>query len=328
MPELAKYGVQTTFYFPLITRDAADFITDAAHEAGDSKIIKDGGAAANTANAFVNEGAGWYSLTLSAAEMQAARIAISVIDQDVKEFEDQGVLIQTHGHASASITTDLNALALEATSQTIAGYLDTEVAAIKAKTDNLPSDPADASDIAGAFGTVNATLGTIAGYLDTEVAAIKAKTDNLPADPADASDIAGAFTTVNTKLDSISGNVDTEIAAIKAKTDLIPAAPATEANVTAVKAKTDLIPAAPAAVGDIPTAAQNAAGLLDLANGVETGVTFRQALRGFVAALLGKASGAGEDGDITFRNIGDTKDVIVATVDEDGNRDAVDLDLS
>lgn len=58
-------------------------------------------------------------------------------------------------------------------------YVDTEVAAIKAKTDNLPSDPADASDIAAAFATVNSTLSTIAGYVDTEVAAIKAKTDLL-----------------------------------------------------------------------------------------------------------------------------------------------------
>lgn len=43
---------------------------------------------------------------------------------------------------------------------------------IKAKTDNLPTDPADASDIAAA-------LATLAGYVDTEVAAIKAKTDQL-----------------------------------------------------------------------------------------------------------------------------------------------------
>jgi cell division protein ZapA (FtsZ GTPase activity inhibitor) len=136
---------------------------------------------------------------------------------------------------------------------TIAGYLDTEVAAIKAKTDNLPSDPADASDIASAFSSVNTkldtiddfldtevaaikaktdlipaspategTLTTIAGYLDTEVAAIKAKTDNLPSDPADASDVASAFSTVNTKLDTIDDFLDTEIAAIKTKTDYLP----------------------------------------------------------------------------------------------------------
>jgi hypothetical protein len=64
-----------------------------------------------------------------------------------------------------------------------------DVTAIKAKTDNLPSDPADASDIASSFGTVNTNLATVAGYLDTEIAAIKAKTDNLPASPAATGDI-------------------------------------------------------------------------------------------------------------------------------------------
>jgi len=44
------------------------------------------------------------------------------------------------------------------------------VAAIKAKTDNLPADPADDSDI-------DAQLATIAGYLDTEIAAILAAVD-------------------------------------------------------------------------------------------------------------------------------------------------------
>jgi hypothetical protein len=58
------------------------------------------------------------------------------------------------------------------------------IAGIKAKTDNLPPDPADASDVAASFAAVNGTLTTIAGYIDTEVGAIKAKTDNLPASPA------------------------------------------------------------------------------------------------------------------------------------------------
>lgn len=69
------------------------------------------------------------------------------------------------------------AVALASALSTLSGYVDTEVAAIKAKTDNLPSDPADDSDI-------DAQLAAIAGYLDTEIAAIKAKTDNLPASPA------------------------------------------------------------------------------------------------------------------------------------------------
>lgn len=54
-----------------------------------------------------------------------------------------------------------------------------QVALVKAKTDALPSDPADASDISAAFGTVNTSLGTIAGYLDTEIGAIKTVTDGL-----------------------------------------------------------------------------------------------------------------------------------------------------
>lgn len=58
-----------------------------------------------------------------------------------------------------------------------------------------------------------------------------------------------------------------------------------DTEVAAIKAKTDLIPAAPAAVGDIPTAIQNADTLLDrnMATGTDSGSptvrTVRQALR-------------------------------------------------
>jgi len=149
--------------------------------------------------------------------------------------------------------------------------------------------------------------GDVYPLVDTEVAAIKAKTDNLPSDPADASDIAASFSTVNTILGTLSGYVDTEVAAIKAKTDLIPAAPA--------------------AVSDIPTAAQNAAGLLDLAAGVETGLTLRQALRLLVAAEAGKLSGAATT-TIVIRNYGDSKNRITGTVDSDGNRTAISYDLT
>ncbi len=104
-------------------------------------------------------------------------------------------------------------------------------AAIKAKTDNLPADPADASDVAGALATISTTLATIAGYIDTEVAAIKAKTDNLPGDPADASDVAASFTSLAATLATLSGYVDTEVAAIKAVTDLFVSAQAEPAGV-------------------------------------------------------------------------------------------------
>jgi len=89
------------------------------------------------------------------------------------------------------------------------------ITAIKVKTDNLPSDPADASDIASSFTTVNTKLDTIDDFLDTEVAAIKLKTDNLPSDPADASDIAAAFAVTDGKIDTVDAVAD----AIKVKTD-------------------------------------------------------------------------------------------------------------
>lgn len=70
--------------------------------------------------------------------------------------------------------------------------------------------------------------------------------------------------------------------------------------------------------------AELANALLDLAAGVETGFTVRQTLRVLGSALGGIVSGAGTT-TITFRNMGDTDDVIVATVDADGNRSAVTL---
>lgn len=128
------------------------------------------------------------------------------------------------------------------TEETIRQEIDsnsTQLAAIKAKTDNLPSDPADASDIAAEFSTVNSTLSTITGYIDTEiatlvtnvasilaavdteVAAIKAKTDNLPSDPADESSLQAAIAGLDTLLDALTTavatvdtNVDSLIAAV------------------------------------------------------------------------------------------------------------------
>ena len=124
----------------------------------------------------------------------------------------------------AANTLTASALATDAVSEIQSGLaLQSTVLGVKTKTDNLPNDPADASDIAASFAVVNGSLAIIAGYIDTEIVAIKAKTDNLPPDPADASDIAASFATVNGSLSIIAGYIDTEITAIKAKTDLIPA---------------------------------------------------------------------------------------------------------
>ncbi|MHB1260314.1 MAG: hypothetical protein ACYC2H_01220 [Thermoplasmatota archaeon] len=97
------------------------------------------------------------------------------------------------------------------------GILDTIrdlVAAVKTATDNLPTDPADASDIASSFSSLASTLSTIAGYVDTEVGAIKAKTDNLPANPAAASDVptaAANASAVRSELTAELGRLDAAV---------------------------------------------------------------------------------------------------------------------
>ena len=55
---------------------------------------------------------------------------------------------------------------------------------------------------------------------------------------------------------------------------------------------------------------------------VEGTVTLRQALRLFLSALTAKVSGGGTT-TITFRDIGDSKDRLVMTVDSNGNRTAI-----
>lgn len=104
---LRKYGVAATFNFPLFSVGTNSFKTDATHASGDSVISKDEGAQANTTNGFVDEGS-FYSLTLTATEMEAARIAVVIIDQGTKEYDDQMLVIETYGNASAQHEFDLD----------------------------------------------------------------------------------------------------------------------------------------------------------------------------------------------------------------------------
>ena len=100
------------------------------------------------------------------------------------------------------------------------------------------------------------------------------------------------------------------------------------ATSTAVVGRVDTTISSRAAPSDVPTAAANAAGLLDLADAVESGLTVRKAWRLMAAALAGKLSGAGT-GTIAVRNaVADTKTRITYTVDSSNNRTAVTTDLT
>jgi hypothetical protein len=152
----------------------------------------------------MGNGAVW-DFSLTATELQAAKIVVTVVDAATKAVEDQCFEIVTFGNASAEYAPDfsdatcLGLSRLDATigsraSQTsldavddyvdtevaaILAAVDTEVAAIKAKTDNLPAAPAATGDcitaagvrtaVGLAFANLDAQLGLIYGLIDTEV---------------------------------------------------------------------------------------------------------------------------------------------------------------
>lgn len=179
----------------------------------------------------------------------------------------------------------------------LAGADDAVLAAIAALHNLSASDVRTAIGLASA--NLDTQLSTIAGYLDTEIASI--------------------ISTLST--------IGTAVTAIKAKSDNLPSDPADQSAVeAAIASAQSTITAAIDALNDLSAAAA-ATGILDAADGIETGLTLRQAMRLVTAASAGKVSGA-DTSTVTIRNVGDTKDRITATVDESGNRTAVTTDVS
>jgi hypothetical protein len=105
---LREYGVATTIAFPLIKRAVQDFAVgaDYTHASGDVKISKDYGAAATATNApsalTMGNGAVW-TLALTATEMQAKTIVVTIIDAATKAIEDQAIVIETYGDGQGEL---------------------------------------------------------------------------------------------------------------------------------------------------------------------------------------------------------------------------------
>ena len=123
--------------------------------------------------------------------------------------------------------------------------LDALIQAIKTKTDALPTDPADASVIAGLIATLQAVAD-----------AIDAKTVNLPSDPADQSLIVAATDAIMTRLGAPAGaSVSADVAAVKSDT----ATAATQATTAATQATAGAASAATAASQATTAATQSTA---------------------------------------------------------------------
>jgi hypothetical protein len=110
MSNLRKYGVESTVYFPLVDFGATDYeATPVTFATGDTKLSKDGAALANTSNDPSHVGGGIYKLVLTATEMQHGGGTVVLVDQNAtKEWEDQAIVTETYGDASALHETDLD----------------------------------------------------------------------------------------------------------------------------------------------------------------------------------------------------------------------------
>lgn len=111
MIEPSKWGVARHVYVPMIKRGVVDFAigADWTPVAGDVKVSKDGGAAANittlpTAIAMGNTA--YWDFPLSATEMQAGQIVVTVGDSATKAVEDQFFCVSTFGNAGSLAQVD------------------------------------------------------------------------------------------------------------------------------------------------------------------------------------------------------------------------------
>lgn len=110
---LSKYGVARDIIIPIPKAGSADFAigADWSPAAGDVKISKDGGAAANVTNLptaiTMGNGAVW-KFQLTADEMQAAQVVVTVVDSATKAVDDQAFIVETYGDSSGQHALDLD----------------------------------------------------------------------------------------------------------------------------------------------------------------------------------------------------------------------------
>mgnify|MGYP000924399586 CR=1 FL=1 len=179
---------------------------------------------------------------------------------------------------------------------------------------------------------------TVATNSDANVTAIKAKTDNLPANTATAlaaiqsdldnpaqykADVSGLATTAHVQ------EVENKIDAIDVTVNTIPTNPLLDtaytapdnAGIAAILEDTDTT--LPATLAGLATSAE--VGAITMLDEVVVGsYTMQDILKILAAKMVGKATG-GSTATITYRGVDDTSDVIIETVDSNGNRSAVTL---
>jgi len=126
---------------------------DVSHFGGTAGTFSGGRPEVNTTHAA---GTAWGSGAITAATFASGALdavwstaarTLTALDEDSTTLDLDATIRAAVGMSAANLDTQIGTLATAANLATVAGYIDTEVAAIKAKTDNLPASPAATGDI-------------------------------------------------------------------------------------------------------------------------------------------------------------------------------------
>jgi hypothetical protein len=160
----------TAFNRPIFMVDSSDHVTGKTGLSLTIKASKDGGSFSTITPTVTELESGWYKLALTTSHtdtLGALALHITSTGADPLDFADQVVATASSAPSAATVAAAVwdEATAGHTTAGTtgklvtdIAGYIDTEVAAIKAKTDNLPASPAAVGDIPTAIQNADALL--------------------------------------------------------------------------------------------------------------------------------------------------------------------------
>lgn len=216
--------------------------------------------------------------------------------------------------ATASYTAPLDAAGVRTAVGLASANLDTQLADVPTVAEF------EARTILSADYATASSLSTVAGYIDTEVASILEDTGTtLPAQIAALNNLSSAGAQAAAEAALTAQGYTTARAPLLDRLDaLISSRAATGAAMTLTSGERDAI----------------AAALLDLTNGIESGLTPRNALKLALAVLAGKVTGGGtgtelfKSADVSGGAVQGTTTRLTVTDDSSGNRSAITVSFA
>lgn len=258
MSELRKYATAAELSTILITAGSRNAQVNPTLASGDVQVSLDDAAFTNitTLPSVLPAGGVKVKISLSAAELTCQRLMIRFVDAAGAEWEEQTIVVETYGHASAlhpniavnpvlSAQETRDAMALDTTVGTpAAGSIDDQLLTIDGKVDSIQSD---VTTIDGKVDSIQSDVTTIDGKVDsiqtdvttisTNVTIIDGKVDSIQ---SDVTAIGILATAIDGKVDSIQTDttqIIADIAALAAVAALEATSQSILTNVGAIIAK-------------------------------------------------------------------------------------------